>query len=297
MGRHTYFDFGPPNDYYEIYLVRQAKEGSEVERITLTPEANKCYATARTEYVVKEVTSSVIDLLGSKETCKISKKELKKEQKRKKKGLVFSGADVALQVQCGMATRIVRADILDRDWFAANPNTPKNTSWTMKLLDRLDHLTGPTVMDKPAFGGVDPPGQAADIADLTTQQNLSSGKFDELFAAAPHKPSVLYKESLVIPPKPTVQVVSSTPALPTEMKLPGFPPLARMVSMEGLVSATLMVDRQGNVSSVGNLEGPKLLLTAADDALRQWKFAPEPNLPQIAVTLDFKLNCHTNPKP
>ena len=295
VGRHTYFDFGPPNDYYEIYLVKQTNAGSEVERITLTPEVNKCYAPAKTEFVEKAVPSSVKEFLGSTDPCKIPEKELKKGQKRKKKGLVFSGANVALQVQCGMATRIIRGDILDRDWFAANPDTPKNTSWTMQLLANLDNIAGPTVMDKPAFGGVDPLGQAMHLTDPITHQNLSSGKYDELFAAAPDRASVLYKESLIAPPKPTVQLVSSSPASPTVSKLPAYPRLPVLAAHEGSTSVTMAVDQQGNVSGIIIYQGSKLFEAAVRDAVKDWKFPPDPNVNQVSATIEFKLNCHKDP--
>ena len=64
LSRHTFFDFGPPHDHYEICLVKQAKKGSEVQRITLTPEANKCYAPAKTEFVEKVSPLSVEELLS-----------------------------------------------------------------------------------------------------------------------------------------------------------------------------------------------------------------------------------------
>jgi hypothetical protein len=37
VGRRTFFDFGPPFNYYEILVVRPTAEGVSVERITLTP--------------------------------------------------------------------------------------------------------------------------------------------------------------------------------------------------------------------------------------------------------------------
>ena len=47
IGRHTFFDFGPPFNYYEIFVVRAVSGGTHVERITLTPAADKCYRSAR----------------------------------------------------------------------------------------------------------------------------------------------------------------------------------------------------------------------------------------------------------
>ena len=71
--------------------------------------------------------------------------------KRCKKCLVFSGANIAMQVQCGSKTRVIRSDILDRDMFDPAANTPEHTSWTMKLLSQMDKAVGPGVMDRPIF--------------------------------------------------------------------------------------------------------------------------------------------------
>jgi len=43
VGRHTFFDFGPPTDFYELFSVRPSAHGTIVERITLTPAADSCF--------------------------------------------------------------------------------------------------------------------------------------------------------------------------------------------------------------------------------------------------------------
>lgn len=37
IGIYTFFDFGPPFDFYEIMIVRPAENGVSIERMTLTP--------------------------------------------------------------------------------------------------------------------------------------------------------------------------------------------------------------------------------------------------------------------
>src|SRR5215470_19485218 len=134
IGRHTFFDFGPPFDFYDIFIVRPSSGGSSVERITLTPAGNKCTQPAKLEAASASLTQSVADLLAGTNPCSISQKELSRELKRRKKYSVFSGANVSMQVECGGQKRIIRADILDRDMFDAHPGTPERTSWTMELL-------------------------------------------------------------------------------------------------------------------------------------------------------------------
>jgi len=292
VGRHTFFDFGPPTDYYEIFVVKQADDGSKVQKITLTPEVNKCYAPAKVELAEGISKSPVVELLGGLDPCRISEKELKKERGRKKQEQVYSGAHVTLQVQCGGKSRIIRTDVLEKDWFLANPHTPRDTSWTMQVLRKLDEATGPGVMDKPFFAMPQDNNPAPGLTDPLLIDSLESGKLDALFPDAPDKASDVYKASLVTPLKPTVQLVSSVPVQPTDLKIPMFPPLARIVSVEGLISSFLTIDSEGNVSSVDQIDGPKLLQGVAKDALLQSKFPPG-----IKITFNFQLNCHVSPKP
>jgi hypothetical protein len=59
IGRLTFFDFGPPFDFYEIFIVRPATAGSSIERITLTPPGHECSSTAKIEVASALITESV----------------------------------------------------------------------------------------------------------------------------------------------------------------------------------------------------------------------------------------------
>jgi TonB family protein len=239
--------------------------------------------------------------LSGADPCRIPEKELKKEQQRKKKGLVFSGANVTLQVECGASTRIIRTDLLDRDLFAANPNPPAHISWTTQLLERLDKTAGPTPVDKPAFPLLQPPGAATVLIDPQVQQNLTSGKYDELFAGAPDRASEVYKASQIEPPKPTVRLTSSTPIQPGIASLPAYPPIARMAQHEGSATVHLSIDGEGNVSTILDYEGSKLFEGAVSDAVKRWKFPVNPDVKEVIASIELKLNCridsHSAPKP
>lgn len=150
IGRRTFFDFGPPFDFYEVFLVKPNTGGLSIERITLTPSSNSCLESAKVEYANANLDENITSLLKYN-PCAIPEKDLRKETKRCKKCLVFSGAVVAMQAKCGSVTRIIRANILDRDMFDPAPHTPPNTTWTMNLLARIDNAVGPGVMDKPMF--------------------------------------------------------------------------------------------------------------------------------------------------
>src|SRR5216684_7277881 len=115
IGRHTFVDFGPPFNFYELFIVRRAGDGSSIERITITPAGNECITPEKVETKSATTSDTVASLLGSTNPCTIPEKALRRELKRRKKGLAFSGANVVMQVQCGAKTRLIRSDILDKD--------------------------------------------------------------------------------------------------------------------------------------------------------------------------------------
>ncbi|MGJ5816004.1 hypothetical protein [Paludibaculum fermentans] len=153
VGRRTFFDFGPPFEFYEIISVRSRGQGAEIKRIILTPPGDPCTQPATVEIATASTTQTIADLLGGTSPCAIPEKALRRELKRCRKCLVFSGADITMAVPCGKQMRLIRMDILDRDMFDPAPKTPEHTSWTMGLIGRLDQLLGSLVMDRPSDEG------------------------------------------------------------------------------------------------------------------------------------------------
>jgi hypothetical protein len=117
IARHTFIDVGLPHDFYEIISVRGTSTGTTVERITLIPPRDACMQPPRVETVGFVIPEPVSVVLGGRNPCAISDKALRKELKRRKQGLVFSGAEISMHVQCAGKKRIIRADVLDRDMF------------------------------------------------------------------------------------------------------------------------------------------------------------------------------------
>jgi TonB family protein len=71
---------------------------------------------------------------------------------------------------------------------------------------------------------------------------------------------------------------------------PVYPPLAKMARIQGNVALDVTVEPDGNVSDVKFKSGHPLLVRAALDAVRQWKYAASPQLPAtISVTVQFRL--------
>ena len=293
IGRRTFFDIGPPFEFYEIFSVhRTANNGTSVERILVTPPGDVCTQPASVEVAVAATAGSVGDLLGGMNPCTIPEKDLRRELKRCKKCLIFSGADVAMQVGCGGEVRRIRMDILDRDMFDPYPATPERTSWTMTLLGRLDKLLGSAVMDRPAFSlsEISPPGRPEPSSLL---KDLENGKFDGLFDRGSYRPSELFRQAQIPLAKPTVEVTSISPFQPKLYEAPPYSPLARAAHVEGQVTLTLMVKSDGHVASTSFLSGNPILRSAVAAGIAKWTFPMEAAGQEVHVAIDFKMNCQS----
>lgn len=296
VGLHTFVDMGPPFDFYEVFIVRSTGGGTSVEKITLTPPGQECVQPAMVETTSATISESVSALLGSKNPCLIPEKSLRRELKRRKDSLVFSGAHVVMRVQCGKQARLIRSDILDKDMFDPKPNTPEHTSWTMQLLARLTEATGPGVLDKPIFLTFEEEKPPREDSPSVNLEGLIAGEYDALFLGAPHKPSDLYRQAQVRPPAPTVQLLSSLPVQPEEVVLPTYPPLARLARIEGDVSFTAEVDANGHASKVAFESGHPLLRGVVFDAVAGWRFSKNAAGEQIHAVIAFALNCPAKSK-
>lgn len=76
---------------------------------------------------------------------------------------------------------------------------------------------------------------------------------------------------------------------------PVYPALAKQTHMQGSVVIDAIIDEHGNVSQMQVVSGPPLLIQAALDAVRRWKYEPtylneEPVPVQLNVTVTFRLN-------
>lgn len=76
---------------------------------------------------------------------------------------------------------------------------------------------------------------------------------------------------------------------------PIYPALARQARVTGVVSIDAVIDTTGNVTEVKAVSGPPLLMPAALEAVRQWKYEPtylndEPVAVELIVTVMFHLD-------
>lgn len=289
IGRDTFFDFGPPFDYYELLFVNPDGDGTSIERVTLTA-GYKCMLGAKVEAARARMSESVADLFGATNPCTIPEKDLKREMKRRKHYLVFSGANISMQVQCGGQTRIIRSDILDRDMFDPRAGTPKRTSWTMEILAQLDNALGPGVMDKPMIALPEKTDGSAQPLDSPMLQEIGTGKYDSLFPNATDKPSQIYVSSKS-PILQTVRFVKASPYQPIQAPLPEYPQIARMASVEGDFTFTVDVQADGRTTNFGVKQGARLLQAAVERASHDWVFPKEAAGQQVVVTIAFAISC------
>jgi TonB family protein len=69
--------------------------------------------------------------------------------------------------------------------------------------------------------------------------------------------------------------------------VPQYPPLARTMSIQGVVRADVLVAPSGTVKAVEVKGGHPLLCQAAQEALRQWKSSPAAHESHKSVELRF----------
>lgn len=291
IGRHTFFDFGPPFGFYEVFIVRPEADGASVEKVILTPPGNACIAPATVETASASIANPPSALLGSTNPCAIPENALRRERKRCKNCLTFSGANVVMQVRCGEQTRLIRSDVLDRDMLDGTANTPEYTSWTMRLLERLDQAVGHKVVDKPMLAVPEREVRAAEDTHPAVLRDLSIGKYDALFQGAPHKASDLYRAAQNRPPPPSVRLLSSTSISPEVFVEPEYPPLAKLVGLEGVVSFTVEIDSSGAATDLTFESGHPMLREAVRKVVSNWKFPPSASGQRIQATIGFALNC------
>lgn len=75
---------------------------------------------------------------------------------------------------------------------------------------------------------------------------------------------------------------------------PKYPKEARKKKVQGIVKLEVVIGRDGRVKSAKVTDGPKLLVKAAEDAVKQWRYKPtllkgKPIEVETAVEVGFKL--------
>ena len=297
IGRDSFIDIGPPFNYYDLTFLHSDGERTEVERVSFTPPADTCYPRAEIETAHVKLNESIASMLHGVNPCEIPEKALQKELKRRKKGLVFSGMIVSIQVQCVNTVRVIRADVLDRDIFGDQSKTPQYTSWSRALFEKLDQATGQNPWEKPVFTvaeGDDPAPSIAESAELTA---IGDGKYDAIFGQTPDRPSVLYRlAKYASPRKPFIELTKIEPVRPLTYESPVYPPIAKVARVHGTVELHLSVGDDGEAKDIVIDSGPEMLRKAVIEAASKWKFSAENAGKSINASVGFGLNCAPDSK-
>jgi outer membrane biosynthesis protein TonB len=152
------------------------------------------------------------------------------------------------------------------------------------------------VMAKPMFPVSEEDQSSPRDADSPVLENLSSGKYDELFEGAPDKPSGLYHSAQIHAPTPSIRLLSSTPVEPRVFAEPKYPPIAKLAHIEGSVSFNVLVDSAGSVMNLSFESGSPLLQSAVKNASDGWKFPEDFATREIHAVIEFSLPCLPPPK-
>jgi len=76
--------------------------------------------------------------------------------------------------------------------------------------------------------------------------------------------------------------------------IPSYPPMARTARVEGSVILEADITESGALENVTVIEGHPMLVDAAIEAVRKWRYAPaklngKPTRSSVHVTVNFKL--------
>jgi hypothetical protein len=286
IARHTFFDFGPPFDFYDVIRVKGDDGGLSVEQALVTPPGLACVLQpAKIEFETGKLHETLTELLAGKNPCAIPEKDLHREIKRCRHCLNFSGVNVTMEVSCGGKLRQLRMDILGSDLFDPSPRTPENTSWTMGLLREIDKTLSPGPMDKPMFALSDP--GAKEVPHTELVRTIEEGQYDALFGKDQTLSQIVHQAEMLPPPPPSVSIESVTPFEPISPKIPLYPPIAKAAQVEGLVNLTFDISREGKVQNIALVDGPKLVELGITDAVSGWSFLSQHGAAVVPRRFDF----------
>ncbi len=134
------------------------------------------------------------------------------------------------------------------------------------------------------FKPVGPPKEEVKKVDENSQSATENKRNKVVIGSAPKTESNAEDEkteSTEIPTKPEENKTSTGPldvgslvAFATRKTNPVYPSVARSMRMTGIVKVAVIVDEEGKVTDVQTTDGPSLLQSAAQDAIRKWRFKP-----------------------
>ncbi len=291
IARDTFWDVGPPFDYYDLTQITEISDGLALDQVLVTPHGQACLQPATIEERSVVLHETMSELLEGRNPCAIPEKDLHREIKRCKKCLVFSGVNLTMEATCSGKDRQLQMNILDRDIYDSRTPTPTNTSWSMRVLSTLNNSLGPGSETKPMFQMS--PAAPRPVPNTPLVNAIRDGRYDDLFGKDSGISKIVDEASQAPPPPPSVAIESVTPSPPISPDLPKYPPIARVAHVEGLIRATFDVSVDGRVQNIAFVSEPriKLLELGVSDALSKWSFPEVAWGKTGAVAVRFSLNC------
>jgi TonB family protein len=92
-----------------------------------------------------------------------------------------------------------------------------------------------------------------------------------------------------------VQMSAGAAEVVSQPVQPGYPMLARQMKVQGSVILQALIGRDGTIQDLHVLSGPAILASAAQEAVRQWRFKPhylgsEAVETQAKITVNFTIS-------
>jgi TonB family protein len=92
-----------------------------------------------------------------------------------------------------------------------------------------------------------------------------------------------------------VQMSAGASAIVTNSVKPSYPLLARQMKVQGSVILQALIGKDGIIQNLRVVSGPRILASAAEDAVRQWHFKPhlegrEAVETQAKITVNFTIS-------
>jgi TonB family protein len=131
------------------------------------------------------------------------------------------------------------------------------------------------------------------------QPNSSALKIEMQPASEPiSSPMLAFAEPVTPPSTNASQRVNMSPATARALKTrvaPSYPVLARQMKVQGAVAIQALISSEGEIQDLHVLSGPNILASAAQEAVRQWRFKPylqngHPVETQARITVNFTIS-------
>jgi protein TonB len=161
----------------------------------------------------------------------------------------------------------------------------------------------PAPNDEPTFRGIDE-ALAPDLNAISEQLSgsglagITVAHVDgpELASPSMAEPPAPITEVVEPPPPPAVRIGGRVePARVLKQSKPPYPHLAKQSRVQGVVIVEVTVGEAGQIEDVAVIEGHPLLIDAAVESVRHWKYQPAtlngaPIQSKFRIRFNFKLN-------